>query len=485
MLPAKRQDPDDPLTRALAPPPDESPHARAAREAMEQEALRVSNAIDDALKAERLAEKKKRMVKLLLLGQSESGKSTTLRQFQLHYTPQAFREEKILWRAVIQLNLVRSILTVLEALKDAQSESLARPVEPADDSSDDDPLFFSDDFEIIKARLDPLRHVEEILIAKVAPGDENDAPVDEQALYNGGGIHPPKQAHGKKRQQEVAVSSSVVALLKGRGAPGRPRTSHDAQSFEEWDEATEVICHCREEMMALWEDPTVREVLKRRKVRVEESPGFFLDDLERITSPQYLPSDDDVLRARLKTVGVTEYRFDMEASAGRESGSEWRIYDVGGSRSQVPMWVPFFDDVDAIIFLAPISAFDQALVEDHSINRLEDSVLIWKSICSNPLLAKVDLILFLNKCDMLARKLETGVRLSKYVRSFGERSNDVDTASQYFKSKFQAIQREYSPQPRRFYGYATSVTDRETTKGILSSVRDMIIREHLRKSRLI
>lgn len=253
----------------------------------------------------------------------------------------------------------------------------------------------------------------------------------------------------------------------------------------EWDEPTEVICHCREEMMALWEDPMVREVLRRRKVRVEESPGFFLDSLDRITQISYVPSDDDVLRARLKTVGVTEYRFDMEASAGRESGSEWRIYDVGGSRSQRQTWVPYFDDVDAIIFLAPISAFDQALAEDHSVNRLEDSVLLWKSICSNKLLANVDLILFLNKCDILASKLEAGVRLSKYVRSFGERSNDVETASAYFKSKFQAIQREYSPNPRRFYGYATSVTDRETTKGILTSVRDMIVREHLRRSRLI
>lgn len=58
----------------------------------------------------------------------------------------------------------------------------------------------------------------------------------------------------------------------------------------------------------------------------------YLNDLDRITSPKYLPSDDDVLRARLKTVGVSEYRFQMEA--GYESGTEWRIIDVGGSRSQ-------------------------------------------------------------------------------------------------------------------------------------------------------
>lgn len=73
MMPGRHHDSDDPLSRALAPPPDESPEERAAREAKEQEAVRISNAIDESLKAEKLAEKRKRMVKLLLLGQSESG----------------------------------------------------------------------------------------------------------------------------------------------------------------------------------------------------------------------------------------------------------------------------------------------------------------------------------------------------------------------------------------------------------------------------
>ena len=49
-----------------------------------------------------------------------------------------------------------------------------------------------------------------------------------------------------------------------------------------------------------------------------------------------LPScEADVLKARLKTVGVSEYKFEMEVAAGRDSGTEWRIVDVGGSRSQV------------------------------------------------------------------------------------------------------------------------------------------------------
>ena len=48
-------------------------------------------------------------------------------------------------------------------------------------------------------------------------------------------------------------------------------------------------------------------------------------------------------------------------------------------------------------------------------------------ICSNKLLANVELVLFLNKCDILDRKLKAGVRLAKYVKSFQERSNDSET----------------------------------------------------------
>ncbi|KAF7971341.1 hypothetical protein HWV62_21350 [Athelia sp. TMB] len=141
--------------------------------------------------------------------------------------------------------------------------------------------------------------------------------------------------------------------------------------------------------------------------------------------------------------------------------------------------------VDAIIFMAPISGFDQVLAEDRSVNRLEDSVLLWKSVCSNKLLENVDLVLFLNKCDILEKKLQAGVRLAKYVRSYGDRPNDLENASKYFRSKFSAIHREYSPTPRKFYGWCTSVTDTTSTAGILASVRDMVIRQNLKQSKLL
>lgn len=62
---------DDPLSRALMPPKDESPENRAIRLEKAQEAIRVSREIDEALQESRRAmDKKKKAIKVLLLGES-------------------------------------------------------------------------------------------------------------------------------------------------------------------------------------------------------------------------------------------------------------------------------------------------------------------------------------------------------------------------------------------------------------------------------
>ncbi len=86
--------------------------------------------------------------------------------------------------------------------------------------------------------------------------------------------------------------------------------------------------------------------------------------------------------------------------------------------------------MNAIIFLAPISCFDEKLAEDRRVNRLEDSFLLWKAVCANKLLRKAMLILFLNKCDLLERKLGAGVDFKKYVPSYGRGwKNDVGSVT--------------------------------------------------------
>jgi hypothetical protein len=71
----------DPLSAALLPPPNETPEERDIRIRAENEAKKVSDGIDEMIRQERMEKKKARAeVNVLLLGQSESGKSTTLKR---------------------------------------------------------------------------------------------------------------------------------------------------------------------------------------------------------------------------------------------------------------------------------------------------------------------------------------------------------------------------------------------------------------------
>ncbi|KIJ39014.1 hypothetical protein M422DRAFT_32883 [Sphaerobolus stellatus SS14] len=465
---------EDPLTRALLEEIGEETEAeQQLRLKKEKEARRVSESIDELLKQDKAALKKTRPVKILLLG-----KSTALKNFQIMHTPQAWEAERPSWRGVIQLNLIRSVRMILEAMTDAAIHSSSRNSRIWADRSqspDQEPLSAkSSDLlsrcHYLEERLRPLLEVEETLIQRLAIDTESGDPTTT-------GLGP------QPKFREISVNahswkSSLHKLVQGTSKDGTlPSTN------EEEDGISQVIASCKEDIHALWTDPNIDAILKKRKLRVDDLPGFFLNDLDRIANVNYVPSDDDVLRARLKTVGVTEYRFTRETP--NTMGADWRIYDVGGSRTQRAAWAPYFQDVDAIIFLAPISCFDQALVEDPNVNRLEDTVLLWKQVCRNPLLAKCHIVLFMNKTDLMDKKLRSGVRLNRYIPSYANRENDFATASAYLQRKFQVIFHEHSPQRRTFYCHLTALTDMQASGKLLASVADMVFQAYLRDNDLI
>ncbi|KAF8156551.1 guanine nucleotide binding protein, alpha subunit [Crassisporium funariophilum] len=561
----------DPFAIFHLPPPNETAGERAARETMEAAAKKRSQEIDDELKRERAEMKKqKSIVRVLLLGQSESGKSTTLKNFRMRYAKDAWDAERASWRSVIQLNLIRSIITIVETL---QAEMDGEPLDvdqpntpitpatpntavPGNGNSDMgfhyDPLssygasptvitsfnvthrssgldspsvlsrsnsisrsmgpgtlssLLTSKHQILKMRLGPLRRVEADLKKRLGAGADEEldgmaqtlgplgTETDTQAL-----MKRPRREFSVRKLKEALESGAAAAAIQsssrsgsvhGHGAVEEERSGEELSSSPGVDEATEVIASCKEDMQALWADEAVRVVLKKRKIRMEDSAGFFLDDLNRIANRDYEPSDDDVVRARLRTLGVQEYKVHFESSSstifsngigGGDFGKEWILYDVGGSRTMRHAWLPFFDNVQAIIFLAPVSCFDERLSEDSKINRLEDSFLLWRTIVSSPLLAKATMILFLNKCDLLKKKLKAGVKVRHYLPSFGERSNDASTVVKYLREKFKEILKQHSPEQRVSYFHATSVTDTKATASTIKAVKDSIIRDYLKSA---
>lgn len=124
----------------------------------------------------------------------------------------------------------------------------------------------------------------------------------------------------------------------------------------------------------------------------------YFDSIKRIAASDYLPSDQDVLRSRVKTTGITETTFII-------GDLTYRMFDVGGQRSERKKWIHCFENVTTILFLVAISEYDQLLFEDETVNRMQEALTLFDSICNSRWFTKTSIILFLNKIDRFKEKL--------------------------------------------------------------------------------
>lgn len=83
----------------------------------------------------------------------------------------------------------------------------------------------------------------------------------------------------------------------------------------------------------------------------------YYNSIDRLFAKDYLPNDQDVLRSRLRTTGITETLFEL-------GQLRYHMFDVGGQRSERKKWVHCFEGVHCLMFVAALSGYDQCLVED-------------------------------------------------------------------------------------------------------------------------
>lgn len=103
----------------------------------------------------------------------------------------------------------------------------------------------------------------------------------------------------------------------------------------------------------------------------------FYNSFDRISTPGWLPDNQDMLQARLRTTGITETYFEL-------GHMNWRMIDVGGQRSERKKWIHCFEDVGCLIFVVALSGYDQCLVEDqNAVGEFFDPTIRTKSLMPN------------------------------------------------------------------------------------------------------
>ena len=164
----------------------------------------------------------------------------------------------------------------------------------------------------------------------------------------------------------------------------------------------------------LWQDPGVQNCFSRQhEYQLIDCAKFFLDKIDEISDPNYLPSNQDILRCRTWTCGIAEMKFSVKKV-------KFHMFDVGGQRDQRRKWIQCFNEVTAYMFIVASNSYNTMLREDETQNRLDESVELFDQIWSNKFLRTVSCILFLNKQDMLEEKIMADVEGQRLEDTYPE-----------------------------------------------------------------
>ncbi|KAF8950556.1 guanine nucleotide-binding protein subunit alpha, partial [Entomortierella lignicola] len=224
--------------------------------------------------------------------------------------------------------------------------------------------------------------------------------------------------------------------------PAIPRKITDAKA------ETDMFLDMVPAIKALWADGGIQETFRSgTNLNLQDSASYFLDSVDRIADPNYVPTDNDILQARVRTLAVSEHIFNID-------GVTYKIFDVGGQKSLRKYWAPYFDDVNAIIFMVALSAFDQTCEDDERVNRLEECMSLFNSIANHKLFEVTSFLLFLNKIDIFQQKLESGIQVCDYFPDY-KGPNDYENTTVFFQQRFLQQCKDTAKQVYTHFTHAT------------------------------
>ncbi|XP_061767973.1 guanine nucleotide-binding protein G(i) subunit alpha-1 isoform X1 [Nerophis ophidion] len=314
-------------------------------------------------------------------------------------------------------------------------------------------------------------------------------------------IHEAGYSEEECKQYKAVVYSntiqSIIAIIRAMG-----RLKIDFGDTARADDARQlfVLAGSAEEgfmtaelagvIKRLWKDGGVQACFSRsREYQLNDSAAYYLNDLDRISQGTYIPTQQDVLRTRVKTTGIVETHFTFK-------DLHFKMFDVGGQRSERKKWIHCFEGVTAIIFCVALSDYDLVLAEDEEMvsvfkqrclgetrlsclspqNRMHESMKLFDSICNNKWFTDTSIILFLNKKDLFEEKIKKSPLTICYPEYAG--SNTYEEAAAYIQCEFEDLNKRKDT--KEIYTHFTCATDTKNVQFVFDAVTDVIIKNNLK-----
>jgi len=219
-----------------------------------------------------------------------------------------------------------------------------------------------------------------------------------------------------------------------------------------------------------WNDPILQLAFtKKSQFQLADWADYFFSELPRISSTDYIPSDLDILRCRIRTTGVSEISFDS-------NNINFRLVDVGGQRNERRKWIHCFEGVQAVLFVGAISEYDQVILEDDHTNRFIETLRLFQEICNTRFFQDTPIVLFLNKNDLFEKKLSKSPLSACFPEFKG--GDNYELAIKFVIEQFQ----HKSGRDREVYAHVSCALNTENVNFVFSAVRDSVITDNFAHS---
>jgi len=205
---------------------------------------------------------------------------------------------------------------------------------------------------------------------------------------------------------------------------------------ENWDDMDEDII---ERIRSLWKDEGIREAWREIKDKTLIQLEYLMENFDRYLEKDFIPNNDDILRARQRTTGGELYTFE-------EKGTVWELTDVGGQYSERTKWEGYFNErpPHAVIFFLALDEYNIPNTEiktnqEKYPSKLKLAMSIFKELLCTPGLIldhKICRIVFLNKIDIFQEKINDDNKWADFEKEMdytGDRT--VKAATDFIERK--------------------------------------------------
>jgi len=214
----------------------------------------------------------------------------------------------------------------------------------------------------------------------------------------------------------------------------------------------------------LYDDEAIKSCLLRySEFQLSDSAPYWFSEIKRISQLDYIPTEADLLRVRIKTTGISEIEFPI-------GNNQIKMVDVGGQRNERKKWIHCFQDVAAIIYVVSLSEYDIFLEENESINRMHESLKLFEDIVNNAWFSNSAVILLLNKKDLFLEKI-TRVPLTKCFPHY-DGPQTFEAGTMFIESEFKKHNKNSK---RAIYTHVSCATDTENVRIVFNAWKDIFL----------